>query len=66
MKDSWTKLVTEIQEVARGKRGWADLSKARAKRLGIAHANLTVAAEAIGLRVERHGRYGYVASRKVA
>lgn len=64
--DSWTRFVTDIQEVASGRRGWTAASKTRARKLGIAHANLTVAAEALGLKIERAGRYGYVAVRRAA
>lgn len=62
--EMWNGFIGELQACVAGRQGWVDCSKGRAKKLGIAHANLTIAAEAVGLKVERHGRYGYVASRK--
>ncbi len=47
--------VDELKQCAAGSRGWVDCSIRRARRMGLAHANLTVAAEVLGLVVERHG-----------
>jgi hypothetical protein len=51
----WTKLVTELQECRDGRRETVNLTRIRATRIGVAHANLTVAARALGLVVSTNG-----------
>lgn len=53
----------EIDEVADGRRGWVSLTKARAARVGTHHERLLETARERGLKVHRHGRMGWTASR---
>lgn len=57
------KVMKEMAEVDEGKRGWACVNKARARRIGISHELLLGAARALGLAVKPHGRIGWSASR---
>jgi hypothetical protein len=63
MNNEWNAFVTELRQCVAGSRGWVDCSKSRARKLGVAHANLVVAAEALGLKTAPHGRYGWIATR---
>lgn len=61
--DKWKEYINELKEVASGKRGWADASKTRAKDMNLQHGSLTVMAQVMGLKVVRHGKYGYIATK---
>lgn len=62
-KAEWSKFCTELQECVKGTRGWVSCSIARSKVIGLAHANLKILPEALGLKVLKHGQYGWIASR---
>lgn len=51
-------LITQIQEVLHGTRGWVSLKKSEA---GIKFEEKVKLATNAGLKVEKHGRYGYTA-----
>jgi hypothetical protein len=59
MNNEWNAFVTELRQCVAG----SHCSKSRARKLGVAHANLVVAAEALGLKTAPHGRYGWIATR---
>ena len=61
MNTKYQDFVKECKEVAEGSRGFAKCSKVRAADMGLQHGSLTVAAKALGLKIDRHGKYGYCA-----
>lgn len=56
-------LTKELIECSEGRRGWVSVSKARASRIGADHEVILGCARAFNLKVERHGRMGWSASR---
>ena len=58
--------IAEVRQCVAGQRGYVMCSIKRAAEMGLQHSSLVVAAEVLGLEVQRHGKYGYCASRKVA
>ncbi len=63
MSKQFDAFINELKQCVAGTRGHVDCTIGRAKKMGIAHANLITAAKALGLKVGIHGNYGWRASR---
>lgn len=62
-KEEMDKLVQELIECSEGRRGWVCVTKARARKIGIAHDLVLGSARAFALKVQPHGRMGWTATR---
>jgi hypothetical protein len=52
-------LYAQLLEVVSGKRGFVPLSKKHAKSAGIAWSFVESSAQILGLKILRHGNFGY-------
>ena len=60
---AYKRKIDEMRECVAGRRGWVRINFADAKACDVSRSTLEFMAMFFGLRIYRHGRYGWVCAR---